>query len=573
MPIGDLARSDDYETGIRATPWFSEFKAKYGEAPDLNTPDYDYRAAWAAGARPTVRDPGDGLLHWPSQFKGASHPNRFVNGVDTLTGDLQNAGYSDLGVPIGVTRTAENTADYGRGDLGNFAMGALAQREAYRPTDARGTDLWGYQMGGTVVPPQEIDKAISMVMATSGGGLSTKALAPEMGFGAATPGTFKNWLLRYSPESGAPELVNATGPTGSVFSSIKTGAPPQQMSRTLANEPAPYQHPLVDIADLQRRKASLVLGPTDRVYGGGDLTHVGKTKLETPVPQEGGINFPHLHRDAAVPGVPDDVAPLYASVSKGAASKANNAALRELEKGREPWYAPVIMGPGGSLSTNQVSNTVHQLLRQAEPSEAAIKIIDDAVRAKAAKAPGYPGFADPEKLQAWLDRGLAERRALTEGADTAAVLKATGVDVGEAVFANTDPRLYHTPSGSFGTMLGRMRPDVGVSEAPLHSNYPVTFFGQRGQIGGAAGNIPFALGAPDVHRALVPVLSPGGGSAATTPAMQVMRGGTKVQPVTQEVVDNWGEWFRRHPSGWMAAGAAPLGALAATDNYQPEERM
>jgi len=33
-----------------------------------------------------VRDPGDQLLHWPSLFKGANHPNRFVNGVDTITG-------------------------------------------------------------------------------------------------------------------------------------------------------------------------------------------------------------------------------------------------------------------------------------------------------------------------------------------------------------------------------------------------------------------------------------------------------------------------------------------------------
>jgi hypothetical protein len=39
------------------------------------------------------------------------------------------------------------------------------------------------------------------------------------------------------------------------------------------------------------------------------------------------------------------------------------------------------------------------------------------------------------------------------------------------------------------------------------------------------------------------------------------------------VVDNYYEWFRRHPSGWMAAGAAPLGALAATGDYQPEEKM
>ena len=139
--MGNLARTDDYEEGIRATPWFSEFKAKYGEEPNLNTPDYDYRAAWAAGARPTVRDPGDQLLHWPSQFKGASHPNRFVNGVDTLTGDLQNAGYSDLGVPVGATQTADNTADYGRGDLRPFAMGALAQQRDYQPNYAGGHSI------------------------------------------------------------------------------------------------------------------------------------------------------------------------------------------------------------------------------------------------------------------------------------------------------------------------------------------------------------------------------------------------------------------------------------------------
>jgi hypothetical protein len=76
----------DFQYGIRQTPWFSEFQQRFGEEPDLNTPDYNYRAAWAAGARPDVRDPGDNLLHWDSRYKGESHPNRFVNGVDTISG-------------------------------------------------------------------------------------------------------------------------------------------------------------------------------------------------------------------------------------------------------------------------------------------------------------------------------------------------------------------------------------------------------------------------------------------------------------------------------------------------------
>ena len=75
-----------FQQGIRATPWFGEFTGHYGGEPNLNDPNYDYRKAWIAGARPSVRDPGDQLLHWPSQYKGANHPNRYVNGVDTITG-------------------------------------------------------------------------------------------------------------------------------------------------------------------------------------------------------------------------------------------------------------------------------------------------------------------------------------------------------------------------------------------------------------------------------------------------------------------------------------------------------
>ena len=73
-----------FQRGIRDTQWYKEFSTRYGEEPDLNTPHYDYRKAWKSGARPTVRDPKDNdALHWPSEFKGDDHPNRFVDGIDT----------------------------------------------------------------------------------------------------------------------------------------------------------------------------------------------------------------------------------------------------------------------------------------------------------------------------------------------------------------------------------------------------------------------------------------------------------------------------------------------------------
>ena len=69
-----------FQNWIRGTDWFKEFKAEYNEEPDLDTKDYDYRAAWKAGVQPE-RDPFDNnRFHWPSSLptgemlKSAEHP-------------------------------------------------------------------------------------------------------------------------------------------------------------------------------------------------------------------------------------------------------------------------------------------------------------------------------------------------------------------------------------------------------------------------------------------------------------------------------------------------------------------
>ena len=71
--------------------WYNKFASINGLDPNPDAPEhhYDYRAAYRAGAMP-VRDPVDGMLHLPSEFKTKEHPNRFVtiDGVmtDTITG-------------------------------------------------------------------------------------------------------------------------------------------------------------------------------------------------------------------------------------------------------------------------------------------------------------------------------------------------------------------------------------------------------------------------------------------------------------------------------------------------------
>jgi hypothetical protein len=63
--------------------WYQSMAATQGL--DLNPDDprhlYDWRGAWKAGNR----TPSSGG-HWPSRFKAETHPNRYVDGLDTKTG-------------------------------------------------------------------------------------------------------------------------------------------------------------------------------------------------------------------------------------------------------------------------------------------------------------------------------------------------------------------------------------------------------------------------------------------------------------------------------------------------------
>lgn len=81
-----------FQNWIRSTEWYKEFVREFGEEPDLNIPDYDYRAAWKAGITPE-RDPYDkNRFHWPSttaqgqSLKSASHPTAWKEGFMQQTG-------------------------------------------------------------------------------------------------------------------------------------------------------------------------------------------------------------------------------------------------------------------------------------------------------------------------------------------------------------------------------------------------------------------------------------------------------------------------------------------------------
>jgi hypothetical protein len=78
---------EEYEKEFQG--WFKNQvnRIKTGSGVSLNPdPDdprhqYDYRAAWKAGVVPSEET----NWHWPSAFKADTHPDRFIDGVDTKT--------------------------------------------------------------------------------------------------------------------------------------------------------------------------------------------------------------------------------------------------------------------------------------------------------------------------------------------------------------------------------------------------------------------------------------------------------------------------------------------------------
>jgi hypothetical protein len=67
--------------------WYRDWAEKLdlNEDPDDPLHQYDYRAAYQAGAVPTQGE--DGEWHWPSKHKMEGHPNLIVDGVNTKTGE------------------------------------------------------------------------------------------------------------------------------------------------------------------------------------------------------------------------------------------------------------------------------------------------------------------------------------------------------------------------------------------------------------------------------------------------------------------------------------------------------
>jgi len=84
----------EFQKGIRSTEWFKEYVKEYKEEPDLNTSDYNYRAAWKAGIRPEKDKYDNDKYHWLSSvpetgemLKSKDHPTAWKEYYMRETGE------------------------------------------------------------------------------------------------------------------------------------------------------------------------------------------------------------------------------------------------------------------------------------------------------------------------------------------------------------------------------------------------------------------------------------------------------------------------------------------------------
>jgi len=75
----------EFQNWIRQLAWYRSLAKEIGRPPDIDTPLYDYRAAWKAGVEPGPN------MHWSSKFKSKYHPRAVI----WQDGELYNTIYDE----------------------------------------------------------------------------------------------------------------------------------------------------------------------------------------------------------------------------------------------------------------------------------------------------------------------------------------------------------------------------------------------------------------------------------------------------------------------------------------------
>jgi len=122
------AEEKTFQQDIKGSDWYKEYKQNYGEDPDLNSKDYNYRAAWKSGVKPERYAPDNNNYHWPSEtpngesLKALNHPTGWMEDYMQLTGKDP---YEGLGMTTEQTSKMEQLLIQRYGSMSNKENNAL----------------------------------------------------------------------------------------------------------------------------------------------------------------------------------------------------------------------------------------------------------------------------------------------------------------------------------------------------------------------------------------------------------------------------------------------------------------
>ena len=194
--------------------WYKGHASRLKLAPNPDDPEhkYDYRAAFKAGATP------DAQGHWPSVYKAADHPNRIVNGVDTITGQPAGRFVFDEEPP--------------------------KRNPASAPVQARDTSIIGRAKeavsSGVQSAGQSLLDVYRALDPTEARSLGEAGMAPIMA--ASSPGIFAGELAgetaRKASEDAGPNTSAAIGTAANLIAGILTPVSPIRARTAAGNRMA-----------------------------------------------------------------------------------------------------------------------------------------------------------------------------------------------------------------------------------------------------------------------------------------------------------------------------------------------
>lgn len=164
-PTGHVTLPPDKEAGFQK--WYADIAAKTGRDKNPDDPRhyYDYRAAYLAGAVP------DATGHMSSQFKDLDSPERYREGIDTITGQPMQSfkkpeSFQDWlnkqpRVPQPSAKTAQPPQEIG-GDIGRLSKEIGAHRQDVDALTAEIKDRW--PNGPDTTNKQDVDEYNSRVV-------------------------------------------------------------------------------------------------------------------------------------------------------------------------------------------------------------------------------------------------------------------------------------------------------------------------------------------------------------------------------------------------------------------------